>query len=86
MNEMQNKHKSDWNEDKKEIAKRLRTAYAYRAACNKREIDGDLILDMLGCIPMNVCLGYDVERPFYYSTEELSYLAELIDPDTKEEA
>ena len=65
--------------------KRLRAAYANRDG-RRSEIDGDDVLGLLGCIPMNVCLGYDTEKPFSYSIEDLLYFAELLEDAREEKA
>ena len=81
-----NMYNSYWEsveECRRDAAKRLRAAHANREnGCG--EIDADEVLMLLGCIPLNVCLGYDAEKPFWYSTEELLYLAELLDSANRE--
>lgn len=75
---MYNSYWESIEECRKDAVKHLRFAHANRR--NKcGEMDADDILSLLGCIPMNVCLGYDVEKPFSYSKEELLYLAELLE-------
>lgn len=75
---MYNSYWESIDECRKDIVKNLRAAYANRKGkCS--EIDGDDILGLCGCIPMNVCLGYDTEKPFSYSIEDLFYFAELLE-------
>lgn len=61
------------------IGSRLTSAAYANRKDRRSEIDGDDILALLGCIPMNVCLGYSVEKPFSYSREDLLYLAKLLE-------
>lgn len=78
-------YRSYWesiDECRKDVVKHLRSAYADREKCE--EIDGDDILSLLGCIPINICLSSDAEKPFCYSTKELLYLTELFNSDIKE--
>lgn len=78
-------YRSYWesiDECRKDVVKHFRSAYADREKCE--ETGGDDILSLFGCIPMNICLGSDAEKPFCYSTKELLYLTELFNSDIKE--
>lgn len=82
---MYNSYWESIEECRRDAVKRLRAAYANRDG-RRSEIDGDDVLGLLGCIPMNVCLGYDTEKPFSYSIEDLLYFAELLEDAREEKA